>query len=103
MGAVDAPTIRRSQALKAQILEFDRRILAWHRSNETNRRLDAIPGIGPALATALVASVADPKAFRRDGTSQPGSGSCRSSTRAGGDPLCQDPWLPASTLEQSGQ
>ena len=50
--------------LKAQILEFDRRILAWHRSNETSRRLDAIPGIGPALATALVASVADPNAFR---------------------------------------
>ena len=50
--------------LKAQILEFDRRIMAWHRSNETSRRLDAIPGIGPALATALVASVADPKAFR---------------------------------------
>ena len=50
--------------LKAQILEFDRRILAWHRSNETSRRLDTIPGIGPALATALVASVADPKAFR---------------------------------------
>jgi len=52
------------RALKAQILEFDRRILAWHRSNETSRRLDAIPGIGPALATALVASIADPKAFR---------------------------------------
>jgi transposase len=50
--------------LKVQIVEFDRRILAWHRSNETSRRLDAIPGIGPALATALVASVADPKAFR---------------------------------------
>ncbi len=50
--------------LKAQILEFDRMIMAWHRSNETSRRLDAIPGVGPALATALVASVADPKAFR---------------------------------------
>ena len=50
--------------LKQQILEFDRMIMAWHRSNETSRRLDAIPGIGPALATALVASVADPKAFR---------------------------------------
>ena len=52
------------QMLKAQILEFDRRIMAWHRSNETSKRLDAIPGIGPALATALVASVANPKAFR---------------------------------------
>src|SRR5476649_2291747 len=52
------------RALKAQILEFDRRIMAWHRSNETSKRLDDIPGVGPVLATALVASVADPKAFR---------------------------------------
>jgi transposase len=50
--------------LKAQILEFDRMIMAWHRSSETSRRLDELPGVGPALATALVASVADPKAFR---------------------------------------
>jgi transposase len=50
--------------LKTQILEFDRRIVAWHRSNETSQRLDEIPGVGPALATALVASIADPKAFR---------------------------------------
>ena len=50
--------------LKAQILVFDRQIMAWHRSNETSRRLDEIPGVGPVLATALVASVADPKAFR---------------------------------------
>lgn len=52
------------QALKAQILEFDRQIRVWHRSNETSKRLDAIPGVGPALATALVASIADAKAFR---------------------------------------
>ena len=50
--------------LKAQILAFDRRIMAWHRSNAASRRLDAIPGVGPALATALVACVADPRAFR---------------------------------------
>jgi transposase len=66
------------RALKAQILEFDRRIIAWHRSNATSKRLDAIPGVGPALATALVASIAD-----RRGTSRRGSGSCRSRTRAG--------------------
>jgi transposase len=52
------------RALKVQILEFDRMIMAWHRSNETSKRLDEIPGIGPALATALVASIADPKIFR---------------------------------------
>jgi transposase len=50
--------------LKAQILAFDRRIVAWHRSNETSKRLEAIPGVGPALATALVASVGDPNTFR---------------------------------------
>jgi transposase len=49
---------------KEQILEFDRMIMAWHRSNEASKRLDAMPGVGPILATALVASVADPKAFR---------------------------------------
>jgi transposase len=52
------------QSLKAQILKFDRMIMAWHRSSEASRRLDDIPGVGPALATALVASIADPKAFR---------------------------------------
>jgi len=52
------------RTLKVQILEFDRRIMAWHRSSAASRRLDAIPGVGPALATALVASVADPRAFR---------------------------------------
>ena len=50
--------------LKAQILEFDRMIRAWHRSSEMSMRLDDCPGVGPALATALVATVADPKAFR---------------------------------------
>jgi transposase len=50
--------------LKEQILEFDRMIMAWHRSNEASLRLDACPGVGPMLATAVVATVADPKAFR---------------------------------------
>src|SRR6202041_1506318 len=35
-----------------------------HRSNQTSKRLNCIPGVGPLLATALVANVADPKAFR---------------------------------------
>ena len=52
------------QRLKEQLLEFDRMIMAWHRSDETSRRLDEAPGIGPMLATAVVATVADPKAFR---------------------------------------
>src|SRR5262245_12353568 len=51
-------------SLKEQIVKFDRMIMAWHRSNETSKRLHYIPGVGPMLATALVASVADPRTFR---------------------------------------
>jgi transposase len=50
--------------IKEQILEFDRLIRAWHRSNEMSVRLEEAPGVGPVLATALVAAVADPKSFR---------------------------------------
>lgn len=50
--------------LKEQILEFDRLIMAWHRSNELSMKLDEAPGVGPVLATAVVATVADPKSFR---------------------------------------
>ena len=46
--------------MKEQILEFDRLIRAWHRSNEMCMRLEEAPGVGPVLATALVAAVADP-------------------------------------------
>jgi transposase len=48
--------------LKAQI----RRLIAGSRPGTApmSKRLDETPGIGPALATALVASMADPKAFR---------------------------------------
>jgi transposase len=49
--------------VKRQILEADRRILAWHRSSDLSRRLEAIPGVGPLIATALVASIPDPHAF----------------------------------------
>jgi hypothetical protein len=41
-------------SLKKQIGEFDRMIMAWHRSNQTSKRLHYIPGVGPMLATALV-------------------------------------------------
>ncbi len=50
--------------VKRQILDADRRILAWHRSDELSKRLEAIPGVGPLIATALVASIPDPHAFR---------------------------------------
>ena len=51
-------------SVKQQILAADRRLLAWHRASEVSRRLDEIPGVGPLIATALVASIPDPHAFR---------------------------------------
>ena len=50
--------------VKRQILEADRRILFCHRASETSRRLAEIPGVGPLTASALVASIPDPHAFR---------------------------------------
>lgn len=50
--------------VKAQILENDRRIMADARRIELGQRLMAIPGVGPLLASALVATVADPSIFR---------------------------------------
>ena len=45
--------------LQDQILELDRQVMAWHKSNETSKRLATIPGIGPLAASALVASIGD--------------------------------------------
>ena len=52
------------ELVKRQILEADRRVRAWHRTSKTSKRLEAIPGVGPLVATALVASVPDPHVFR---------------------------------------
>ena len=51
------------QAVQAEIVVLERSLHAWHRSNETSRRLAEIPGIGPLVATALTASVTDPAVF----------------------------------------
>lgn len=47
-----------------QILENDRRIRVNARETEVGRRLMEIPGIAPLLASAFVASVADPHIFK---------------------------------------
>ena len=52
------------EVVKRQILENDRRVLASARRTELGRRLMEIPGVGPLLASAFVASVADPNVFK---------------------------------------
>ena len=51
-------------SLHHEIYAAEMRIHAWHRSNETSRRLETIPGIGPITASALAASIADPALFK---------------------------------------
>jgi transposase len=54
---------RQYSAIGAEIGLIDKSILAWHRSCEASRRPEEIPGIGPIVATALVAEIGDWKAF----------------------------------------
>jgi transposase len=58
-----APLVRQMQRLDQEIDGLDKRILAWHRADESSRRLATIPGIGPVTASAIVASVTDPSMF----------------------------------------
>jgi transposase len=50
--------------LAAQLEAVEARLLAWHRSNETSRRLAKIPGVGPISAAMLAMKAPDPAAFR---------------------------------------
>jgi transposase len=56
--------VRQYLSLHEEINAAERHIHAWHRSNETSRRLETIPGIGVITASALAASVSDPSVFR---------------------------------------
>lgn len=51
-------------SLHEEVATLEKRIHAWHRTNEVSRRLESIPGIGPITASALAASIGDPSVFR---------------------------------------
>jgi transposase len=51
-------------ALASEIDRLEAQILAWHRNDETSRRLATIPGIGPITASAIAAAVPDASLFR---------------------------------------
>jgi transposase len=55
---------RQYLTIAAEVGAIDKRIHAWHRSCEESRRLEEIPGIGPIVATALVAEIGDWQQFR---------------------------------------
>lgn len=51
------------EALGARVDDIEAAILAWHKDNETSRRLATIPGIGPITASAIVATITNPTRF----------------------------------------
>ena len=51
-------------AVQTQINGLDKRVTLAHRANADSKRLEAIPGFGVILSTAVVATMTDPKAFR---------------------------------------
>src|ERR1035437_10114201 len=55
---------RQYSAIGVEIKSIEKSILAWHRSCHASRRLEEILGIGPIVATALVAEIVDWKTFR---------------------------------------
>lgn len=50
--------------IQVRIVGLEKQVLAWHKSNPVSQRLATIPGIGPIIATAIAATVADPNTFR---------------------------------------
>jgi transposase len=52
------------QALQTMIGSIEKRILAQHRASEASKRLETIPGVGRLGATAIAATITDPRAFR---------------------------------------
>lgn len=59
-----AGQLERLQRLEGDIGELERSIAAWHRQHEPSLRLAEAGGIGVLSATAIVATMGDPKAFR---------------------------------------
>src|ERR1700693_4011438 len=59
-----APLVCQFGLVNDQVLENDRRVRASARSTELGCRLMEVPGVGPVLASAIVATVPDPAAFK---------------------------------------
>lgn len=59
-----APLVRQLGLVNDQVLENDRLVRASARSTDLGRRLMEMPGVGPVLASAMVATVPDPTVFK---------------------------------------
>jgi len=51
------------EQIEASVATLEKQLMAWHKANPVSQRLATIPGIGPIIATAIAAMVAEPSGF----------------------------------------
>jgi transposase len=54
----------RLSELTTEVLRIERRLQQWHRDDAQSQRIAEIPGVGLLTATAAVATMGDPRAFK---------------------------------------
>ena len=102
--------------LDAEVGVIERRLEVWHRHNPASRRIAAISGVGVLSATAAVAAMGDPAAFRsgREFAAWLGPGTATHRNRRAGahardlqargylPPHPVDPWRPVGAHQREG-
>lgn len=80
--------------MNRQFGELELQIKLWHKESELSRKLEAIPGIGPITASAIVATVGFATEFTA-GNWQHGLGWCLGSTLVVASRIC---WVSVSAV-----
>ena len=65
LGAIIEPTLQVLEAMRAQLLVYDRAVIHRARSDDIARQLMSAPGVGTVVALAYITSVEDPARFKR--------------------------------------
>lgn len=63
LGAIVEPLLNAWQALRDQILILEKRLVARARGDAVARRLMTVPGVGPLVSLAFMATIDDPRRF----------------------------------------
>jgi len=65
LGAIIEPTLRVLEAMRAQLLVYNKAVIQRARGDDTARQLMSAPGVGTVVALAYMTGVEDPARFKR--------------------------------------